>query len=155
MPSLRVIDPQGENLGVLTREEALNKALECGLDLVVVSVNADPPVAQIIDLSKYKYQQQKKAAEQRKGKRTELKELQFKPNIDVHDLEVRINRAKDFITSGDKVKFTVKFFGRMKDKKELGKEKMDTILKEIESIADVEMGPKYEGNFLVLYVKPK
>ena len=146
---LRVIDNQGENLGVITREEALKLAAENELDLVLIVTKAKPPVAKIVDFSKFKYDQQKKEAEQRKGKRTELKELQFKPNIDEHDLNVRIKRAKEFLTNGDKVKFTVKFFGRMKAKKQIGYDKMKIVVRELEDFAEVESGPTMERNFLV------
>ncbi len=152
---LRVIGPDGENLGVLTREDALNKAHEYDLDLVLISTKADPSVARIVDLSKHKYAEQKRASEQRKGKKVELKELQFKPNIDDHDLQVRINRAKTFLSQGDKVKFTVKFYGRMRHKEDLGRVKMDTVLKELEEVGVVEAAPKKEGNLLITIVKPK
>ncbi|MCA9391827.1 translation initiation factor IF-3 [candidate division WWE3 bacterium] len=153
--TLRVIDPEGESLGVLTREAALLKANEYGLDLVLVTTKTDPPVARIIDLSKFKYMQQKKEAEQRKGRKTELKELQFKPNIDDHDLQVRINRARQFIKDGDKVKFTVKFFGRMKGSTDIGREKLETVKREISDFADVESEPSMERNFMTMYIKPK
>jgi translation initiation factor IF-3 len=152
---LRVVGPDGENLGILSRSEALKKAEEYELDLVLISIKADPSVARIIDLSKHKYAEQKRESEQRRGRKVEMKELQLKPNIDDHDLEVRIRRAEEFLKRGDKVKFTVKFHGRLSSKKDLGREKMDRVLASLSEVAEIESGPKMEGNLLITLLKLK
>jgi len=153
--TLRIIDDKGENVGILTKAEALKKASEVELDLVLISPSANPPVARIIDYNKFLYIQNKKAAEQRKGHKTELKELQFKPNIDDFDLQVKINRAKEFLSDGDKVKFTVKFYGRMLNNKQIGYDKMNVIVQALAESGEVEKSTMMEGNFMVTYMKPK
>ncbi|NTV31148.1 translation initiation factor IF-3 [candidate division WWE3 bacterium] len=151
---LRVIDAEGQNLGILSREVALTKAAEAGLDLVLISAHAKPPVARIVDYSKFKYEKEKAAAQSRKGRSSEVKELRFRPNIDDHDLEVRIKRTLEFIKDGNKVKFTIRFSGRMITRKQLGYEKMGRIIKALEGIAEVEKQPAFEGDMLITIVKP-
>lgn len=151
---LRVVDNNGENLGVMNRYDALKKAEEMEIDLVLISPSAKPPVAKLIDYNKFIYEQQKKAAEQRKGRKVGLKELQFKPNIDDHDITIRVNRAIEFLKAGNKVKFTIKFFGRMQVNKQIGYDKMGQIVERLKVAGEVESGPSMEGNFMVTYIKP-
>ena len=103
-PKVRVIDENGENLGVMYTREAFEQAQEAGLDLVEISPNADPPVAKFLDIGRYKYEAQKKAAEQRKKQKTqEIKEIKMRPNIDTHDYDVKMRSIHRFFEEGDKV----------------------------------------------------
>ena len=112
-PKVRVIDENGENLGVMFTREAIEQAAEVGLDLVEVSPNADPPVAKFLDVGKYKYEAQKKANLARKTQKTqEIKEIKMRPNIDDHDYDVKMKAIHKFIGEGDKVKVTLRFRGR-------------------------------------------
>src|SRR5271155_2248056 len=113
VPQVRLIDQDGEMMGVMTARDAMLRAFAVGLDLVEISPNADPPVCKILDYGKYKYEQQKKAAEARKNQKViELKEIKLRPNIDDHDFEIKMKSAKAFLTEGDKVKITLRFRGR-------------------------------------------
>lgn len=143
-------------MGVLSRGEALKKAQDYKLDLVLISQKAAPPVAKIVDLKRFLYQKQQLEKEaRRKAKKQELKQLRFKPTIGGHDLETRIRRAKDFLGNGDKVKFIIQFFGRQITHKEIGEEKLDQVLKALEDVAEVEKEPWFEGKRLMCIVKPR
>jgi translation initiation factor IF-3 len=112
-PQLRVVAADGEMLGVLTPEEAMEKAFEAGLDLVEVSPNADPPVCKILDYGKFKYNEQKRRHEARKKQKIiEVKEIKMRPGIDTHDYDVKLRSARRFLDDGDKVKVTIRFRGR-------------------------------------------
>ena len=116
-----MIDENGENLGVMYTREAFEQAQEVGLDLVEISPNADPPVAKFLDIGRYKYEAQKKAAEQRKKQKTqEIKEIKMRPNIDDHDYDTKMKKVFEFIEEGDKVKVTMRFRGREMAHGELG-----------------------------------
>src|SRR3954454_3725916 len=118
---VRLIDATGQNVGVVLTADALVKAVEAGLDLVEISPDANPPVAKILDYGKFKFQEQKKAAEARKKQRViEIKEIKLRPMIDDHDLDVKLKAAKRFFEEGDKVKVTLRFRGREMDHQELG-----------------------------------
>ena len=120
-PKVRVIDENGENLGVMYTREAFEQAQEVGLDLVEISPNADPPVAKFLDIGRYKYEAQKKAAEQRKKQKTqEIKEIKMRPNIDDHDYDTKMKKVFEFLEEGDKVKVTMRFRGREMAHGELG-----------------------------------
>src|SRR5687768_18472737 len=107
---VRVIDENGENLGVMYTREAFEQAQEVGLDLVEISPGADPPVAKFLDIGRYKYEAQKKANEQRKRQKTqEIKEIKMRPNIDDHDYDVKMRKVFEFLEEGDKVKVTLRF----------------------------------------------
>ena len=111
-PRVRVIDENGDNLGVMYTREAIEQAMASGLDLVDFS-NADPPVAKFLDIGRYKYEAQKKAAEQRKKQKTqEIKEIKMRPNIDDHDYDTKMKKVVEFLEEGDKVKVTMRFRGR-------------------------------------------
>ncbi|MBX6747805.1 MAG: translation initiation factor IF-3, partial [Acetobacteraceae bacterium] len=121
VPQVRLIDQNGEMLGVMSTREALMRAYDAGLDLLEVSPNAVPPVCKILDYGKYKYEQQKKANEARKKQKiVEIKEVKVRPNIDDHDYDVKMRAMKSFIEEGDKVKVTLRFRGREMAHQDLG-----------------------------------
>ena len=121
LPQIQLIDATGHNVGVVAIADALARAAEAGLDLVEISPNSEPPVCKILDFGKYKYQAQKKAAEARKKQRTvEIKEIKMRPNIDIHDYDVKMRSIRRFFEEGDKVKVTLRFRGREMAHMELG-----------------------------------
>ena len=118
---VRLIDETGQNVGVVSRVDAMERAETAGLDLVEVSPDADPPVCKIMDFGKFKYQEQKKAAEARKNQKiVEIKEIKMRPSIDDHDYDVKMRSIKRFFEEGDKVKITLRFRGRERAHQELG-----------------------------------
>lgn len=136
-------------------EQARQMADEAGLDLVEISPNADPPICKILDLGKFKYQAQKKASEQRKKQKTqEVKEIKMRPNIDVHDYEVKMRSVKKFLEEGDKVKLTMRFRGREMAHQQLGLEVLIRARDEISDISKVEAAPKMEGRQMMMVVSP-
>ena len=152
---VRLIGSDGDNVGVVSPEKALELSEEVGLDLVEISPNAAPPVCKIMDYGKYKYEQQKKESEARKNQKIiEVKEIKFRPGTDTHDYNFKIKNAKKFIIKGDKVKFTVKFKGREMQHTELGKELMNKIIEETKDIAKVESRPKFEGRQMIMIIQP-
>ena len=135
--------------------EALAIAEEAGLDLVEIAPNNNPPICKILDLGKYKYQAQKKASEQRKKQKTqEVKEIKMRPNIDVHDYEVKMRSVRKFLEEGDKVKLTMRFRGREMAHQELGLEVLMKARDEIDEISKVESEPKMEGRQMMMVVAP-
>ena len=136
---------------MVSLQDALARADEAGLDLVEISPNAEPPVCKILDYGKYKYEQQKKAAEARKKQKViEVKELKFRPNIDDHDYQVKIKAARRFLEDGDKVKITLRFRGREMAHLDLGMKVMARVREELSDIAKVEMDAKVEGKQAVM-----
>ncbi|MEZ5854560.1 MAG: translation initiation factor IF-3 [Hyphomicrobiaceae bacterium] len=154
---LRVIDEDGNNLGVLPRLEALSKAIDAGLDLVEVSPEANPPVAKIMDYGKYKYQEQKKAAEARKKQKiVEVKEIKMRPAIDDHDYETKLKAMRRFFEEGDKVKVSLRFRGREMAHTELGMQVLQRVKSDTVEVAKVEYEPKFEGrNQMIMILAPK
>ncbi|OFN05325.1 translation initiation factor IF-3 [Aerococcus sp. HMSC062A02] len=153
---MRVIDPEGEQLGVLSKNEALDKASEFELDLVLVSPGAKPPVARIMDYGKFRYQQQRKAREQRKNQRTiQVKEIRLSPAIDDNDFNTKLRQGRKFIKKGDKVKVSIRFKGRAITHKDLGREVLERFADEMGDIATVEQKPKMEGRSMQLMLAPK
>ncbi len=139
VPKVRVIDDEGENLGVMYTQEAIERAYEIGLDLVEVSPNADPPVCKFLDIGKYKYEAQKKANLARKTQRTqEIKEIKMRPNIDDHDYDTKMKKVHDFIGEGDKVKITLRFRGRELSHQQLGMQLLQRVAENVGEIAKVE-----------------
>ena len=139
---VHLIDKDGANLGNIPIAEALAKAQEAGLDLVEISPNAAPPVCKLLDYGKYKYQEQKKAAEARKKQKVvEVKEIKFRPMIDDHDYDVKMRSMKRFFEEGDKVKVTLRFRGREMAHQELGTRLLDRVKEDVAKIAKVEMEP--------------
>jgi len=155
-PSVRVVDADGEMVGVISVQEGIELALEAGLDLVEVSPNADPPVCKILDYGKFKYEEQKKRNEARKKQKViEVKEIKMRPGIDIHDYEVKMRNARRFLDHGDKVKFTIRFRGREMAHQELGMKVLDRIRGELEELTKVEQFPRIEGRLMVMVVAPK
>jgi translation initiation factor IF-3 len=155
-PQVQLIDAEGANRGVVATRDAVAIAQEAGLDLVVISPNAAPPVAKILDLGKFKYSAQKKAAEARaKQKVIEVKEIRLRPNIDTHDYEVKMRAVEKFLAEGDKVKVTMRFRGREMAHQELGLEVLNKVRDQMESISKVESTPRSEGRQMVMVIAPK
>tara|TARA_B100001758_G_C18206333_1_gene502584 strand:- start:185 stop:730 length:546 start_codon:yes stop_codon:yes gene_type:complete len=152
---VQVIDNDGQNLGVLNLQEAINKAKNEGLDLIEISPNAKPPVCKIMDIGKYKYDQQKKASKAKKNqKKVELKEIKLRPVTEVHDYTFKIKNAQKFLSKGDKVKFTIKFRGRELQHVNLGNELMDKIKVDMENVGKIELQPKFDGKQMIMVVQP-
>ena len=155
-PQIQLIDATGENVGVVDIEDARERAVDAGLDLVEISPNSEPPVCKILDYGKYKYQAQKKAAEARKKQRTvEIKEIKMRPNIDTHDYDVKMRSMNRFFEEGDKVKVTLRFRGREMAHQELGAAMLQRIRDSLAEEVVVEQWPKMEGRQMVMLVSPK
>ncbi|PCD01577.1 translation initiation factor IF-3 [Sphingomonas spermidinifaciens] len=155
-PRVRVIDQDGENLGVMYTREAMEQAKEVGLDLVEVSPNADPPVAKFLDVGKYKYEAQKKANLARKSQKTqEIKEIKMRPNIDDHDYDVKMRAIHKFIGEGDKVKVTLRFRGRELSHGQLGMQLLQRVAGDCAEDAKVESYPRMEGRQMLMVLSPK
>ncbi|MDR6852799.1 translation initiation factor IF-3 [Sphingomonas sp. BE123] len=155
-PKVRVIDHEGENLGVMYTREAMEQAQELGLDLVEVSPNADPPVAKFLDVGKYKYEAQKKANAARKTQKTqEIKEIKMRPNIDDHDYDTKMKAVLKFIGEGDKVKITLRFRGRELSHGQLGMNLLKRVQEDSAEVAKVESYPRMEGRQMLMVLSPK
>ena len=153
---LRLIGENGENLGVLSREEALERAENVGLDLVEIAPQSDPPVCKILDYGKYKYVAQKKRAEARKKQKTiDVKEIKMRPSIDSHDYDVKMRSMQRFLGEGDKVKVTLRFRGREMMHQDLGMKVLDRVRGDLEEIAKVEQFPRIEGRQMTMVISPK
>ena len=155
---VRLIGADGANVGVVPTRQALIMAEEAGLDLVEISPDAKPPVAKILDYGKFKFQEQKKAAEARKKQKViELKEIKLRPMIDDHDFDVKMKQARRFFEEGDKVKFTLRFRGREMDHQDLGYKLLIRVREQMTDVAKVELDPKPEGRqiTMILASKPK
>lgn len=151
VPKVRLVGAAGEQVGVVSLEDAMAMADEAGLDLVEVSPNADPPVCKVLDYGKYKYEAQKKAAEARKKQKTiDVKEVKMRPGIDVHDYEVKLRNAKKFLENGDKVKVTIRFRGREMAHQELGMKVLMRFRDDLEELSKVEHHPKMEGRMMIM-----
>lgn len=156
VPKVRVIDQDGENLGVLYTKEAIATAHEVGLNLVEVSPGADPPVCKILDVGKFKYEAQKKAAAARKNQKTqEIKEIKMRPNIDDHDYETKMKAVARFIDEGDKVKLTLRFRGRELSHSEMGLRLLERVRDDAVDYAKVEQLPKMEGRQMLMVIAPR
>jgi len=143
-------------VGVVSIREALMAAEEAGLDLVEISPNADPPVCKILDFGKFKYEQQKKAAEARKKQKViEVKEIKLRPNIDDNDYNIKMRNARRFLEEGDKVKLTMRFRGREMAHQDLGMNILMRVRDEMEDLAKVEQMPRLEGRQMVMVISPK
>ena len=153
---VRLIDEQGENLGVVSKDEAIERAVEAGMDLVEISPSAEPPVCKILDYGRFKYQDQKKKSEARKKQKTiDIKEIKMRPNIDQHDYDVKMRAINRFIADGDKVKVTMRFRGREMVHQELGLKVLDRVRDQLDEVAKVEQFPKMEGRQMIMVVAPK
>jgi translation initiation factor IF-3 len=153
---VHLIDKDGTNRGNIPVAEALAIAQEAGLDLVEIAPNADPPVCKLLDYGKFKYQEQKKAAEARKKQKiVEVKEIKFRPMIDDHDYEVKMRSMKRFFEEGDKVKVTLRFRGREMAHQDLGAKLLERVKAEFSDSAKVEMEPRLEGRQMVMVMAPR
>lgn len=153
---VRVIDQDGENLGVMYTREAIEQANGVGLDLVEVSPNADPPVCKFLDVGKFRYEAQKKANLARKTQKTqEIKEIKMRPNIDDHDYDVKMRNVTRFIEDGDKVKVTLRFRGRELSHQQLGMNLLKRVQEDVAEIAKIEAYPRMEGRQMLMVLSPK
>ena len=153
---VRVIDENGENLGVMYTREAIEQAAEVGLDLVEISPNADPPVCKFLDVGKFRYEAQKKANLARKNQKTqEIKEIKMRPNIDDHDYDTKMRNVNRFIEDGDKVKITLRFRGRELSHQQLGMNLLKRVQEDVAEIAKIESYPRMEGRQMLMVLAPK
>ena len=150
---VRVIDENGENLGVMYTREAFEQAQEVGLDLVEISPGADPPVAKFLDIGRFKYEAQKKANEQRKRQKTQ--EIKMRPNIDDHDYQTKMKKVFEFLEEGDKVKLTLRFRGREMAHNQLGMAVLQRVAEDTAEVAKVEAHPRMEGRQMLMVISPK
>ena len=152
---VQVIGSDGNNLGTLPLNKAIEKAKGEGLDLIEISPNANPPVCKIMDMGKYKYDLQKKAnIAKKKQKVAALKEIKLRPGTDVHDYNFKVKNAKKFLVNKDKVKFTVKFKGREMQHINLGRDLMNRIIEDTKEVGKIETHPKFEGRQMVMIIQP-
>jgi translation initiation factor IF-3 len=154
-PQVRVIDDDGNQLGILSTADALNRAIETGFDLVEVSPQADPPVCRIMDYGKYKYQMAKRASEAKaKQVRVELKEIKMRPKTDEHDFQFKIKHARRFLEEGNKVKLTIMFRGRENAHPDQGLKQLDRAVEALQDLGQVESKPSKMGRFMTMVVGP-
>jgi translation initiation factor IF-3 len=155
-PEVRLIDNEGNQLGIVDRKEALEKAAELNLDLVEMSPNAEPPVCKIMDYGKYLFQIGKKeAAAKKKQKRIQVKKLRIRPGIEEGDYQVKLRNLTRFLKDGDKVEISLRFRGREMAYKELGMEVLNRLKEDSSEYSDVEREPKFEGRQMVMILVPK
>jgi len=155
-PEVQLIDAEGVNQGAIKTRDALAQAQELGLDLVIIAPNSTPPVAKMLDLGRFKYAAQKKAAEARKKQKViEVKEIQLRPNIDTHDYETKMKAVQRFLEDGDRVKVTMRFRGREMAHQDIGMGLLVKVQQEMEAKAKVESSPRSEGRQMVMVLAPK
>jgi translation initiation factor IF-3 len=156
VPQIRVILEDGSSPGIMETYVALKMAQDQGLDLVEINPKAIPPVCKILDYGKFKYEEKKKLQESKKNQKVqELKELTFRPNTDDNDLAHKVERAKEFLAEGNKVKFTIRFRGREITHPQIGRDKLEWILKELDGLIVPMQGVSLEGKFMTMIVSPK
>lgn len=153
---VRLIGPDGEQIGIKSRSEALKIARNADLDLVLVAPKAKPPVCRVMDYGKYRFEQQKKEKEARKKQKTiTVKEIRLSPNIEEHDFNTKLRNARKFLAKGDKVKVNIRFRGRMITHSDLGKDVLMKMAEECEDLATIEAKPKMDGRNMFLVLAPK
>ena len=156
VPEVRVIGPEGEQIGVLKTSEAIRQSMELGYDLVEVAPNAEPPVCRIMDYGKFKYEQSKKEHRIRQHqKSTHVKEIKFRPGTDRHDIETKIRQIKGFLEEGNKTKVTIMFRGREMANQDKGWAAIEKVIEELKAHGTVETAPRMEGRNLSMVVAPK
>ncbi len=156
VPQVRLIDHEGEMMGVMSARDAMLRAFAVGLDLVEISPNADPPVCKILDYGKFKYEQQKKRNEAKKKQKViEIKEIKVRPNIDENDYQVKMRAMKSFIGEGDKVKVTLRFRGREMAHQDIGVRVLERIRAEMDLTTKVEQMPRLENRQMVMVLSPR
>ncbi|TVR06063.1 MAG: translation initiation factor IF-3 [Salinarimonadaceae bacterium] len=153
---VQLIDEEGQNRGVVQFLDALNMAEEAGLDLVEIAPNSEPPVCKLLDYGKFRFDQQKKAAEARKKQKTvEVKEIKLRPGIDTHDYETKMKAVRRFFDEGDKVKITLRFRGREMAHQDIGYRLMLRVKDETNDVAKVELEPQLEGRQMIMILAPR
>ena len=151
-----VIGPKGEQLGVMMRREALEKAYDYELDLLCVAPNGNPPVCKIVDYGRYRFESQKKAKEAKRNQHvTEVKPMRLSPVIDTHDFDTKLRQARNWVEDGMKVKIDMRFRGRLITRLEVGKKVMNSFVEQMSDIASVEKAPALEGNTMSVVLTPK
>lgn len=155
VPQVRVVDGEGNSLGVMSTRDALKMAQDQNMDLIEINPKTMPPVCKIMNYGKFKYEEKKKLSESRKNQKVqELKELTFRPTIDSNDLNHKLQQAKDFLEDGNRVKFTVRFRGREIVHPEVGKEKLEWVLQELNGLIAPNTYISLEGKFMSMQVAP-
>ena len=153
---IRLIGAEGEQIGVVTRDDALDRAANLGLDLVIVADNADPPVCKIMDYGKHVFESKKqKAAQKKRAKRIQIKEMKFRPGTDEGDYQVKLRNLTRFLENGDKAKVTLRYRGREMAYQELGMEILKRVENDLSELGAVEQFPKMEGRQLTMVIAPK
>jgi translation initiation factor IF-3 len=153
---IRVVDDEGNQLGVMETARGVSLAREKGLDLVEVAPKADPPVCRIMDYAKYKYEQEKKRKKARKKQHvTHMKEIRFKPKIEEHDYQVKLKQIKKFLEKKDKVRVSLRFRGRENVHKEIGMELLERVANDVAAVGEMEAPPKRAGRTILLTLIPK
>ncbi|MBU4343516.1 MAG: translation initiation factor IF-3 [Candidatus Omnitrophica bacterium] len=153
---VRLIGPEGEQMGVVQTHDAMQKAQEVSLDLVEVAPSGKPPVCRIMDYSKYKYEQEKKSKEARKHQKIiHLKEIKIKPRIEEHDYQVKLYHLKRFLTRGDRAKLTMVFRGREMSHVEIGRKVIDRAISDLVDVGEVEKGPTRDGRNIMVFFVPR
>ncbi len=153
---VRLIDENGQQLGVVSSREALSMAVEKNLDLVKIAPQSKPPVCKIMNYGKYRFDQIKREKEAKKKQKTmEVKEVRLSPNIDDHDLNTKLKNAAKFLEKGDKVKVSVRFRGREMTHTDIGREVLNQFAQGISEVGSVEKAPKMEGRSMVMFLMPK
>lgn len=153
---MRLIDSQGEQVGIVDRDDALERAADADMDLVELDANADPPVARIMDYGKWKFEQQKKQqAARKKQKQIEVKEVKFRPGTDEGDYQVKLRNVRRFLDDGNKVKCTLRFRGREMAHQELGMQLLQRVEQDVEDVATVDQRPRMEGKLMVMMLSPR
>lgn len=153
---MRLVGEEGEQLGIVSLNAALNAAEEAGLDLVEIAPMAKPPVCKIMDFGKFKYQEQKKAHEARlKQKQVQVKEVKLRPGTDENDYQIKLRNLKRFLEEGDKCKVTLRFRGREMAHQEFGLRQLERIKADLEELGQVEQMPKMEGRQMIMVIAPK
>jgi len=153
---MRVIGPEGEQLGIFSKDLAFKKAQEYDLDLVEVAPDAQPPVCRIMDFAKYKYEQEKREREAKKHqKHSQMKEVRISPRIGVHDYQIKVKHIQQFLEKGHKVRIRMFFRGREVTHQEIGRKWIEKLLADVEHIAKIDKDPHMMGRSLVLILGPK
>jgi translation initiation factor IF-3 len=154
-PEVRVINPDGQQLGIYPIRQALAIALELGLDLVEINPKAEPPVCRIMDFGKFKYEQKKQVnAAKKKQKVIEVKEVKMRPKTDTHDFEFKIKHVRRFIEEGNKAKLTIRFRGREMAHPEIAAQQLDKVVEAVKDIAIIEQPYKMEGRTMTMILAP-
>jgi translation initiation factor IF-3 len=155
-PQVRVITDEGEQKGIMTLNQALDCALEAGLDLVEVAPEADPPVCRIMDFGRYKYQQSKKSSESRKKSTViETKEIKFRPKTDEHDYQFKLRNIQRFLAEKNKIKVSLMFRGREIAHANLGRDLMERVIRDVAETGQPEQLPRLEGKSMIMILSPK